>query len=191
LLTRLRLDGLNKRLSNWDLEYYLGKLGQLCQAQNQPSLEFPARGYFVHVAGLGLLTGVLDSIKSYARYRDLVRDKPRHETCQLLICGQASSDDPVITLICEQMMSHIQNDHPDIAKDIIIVRLPPIDKILNTTLELCTVLLQFSTRDAFDINISSALHKVSSSSSNSLLIHLYHHPNNPQGQTSNSDQNNQ
>jgi len=148
-------------MADWDLQYYLHTLRQTCQAQNLPQLAYPDRGYFTQVARFDPSKGIPDVIKSYARFREMVKDRPKSQVQQLVICGHGSIDDPDATLIYDQTMALIHEMVSDLADDIVVVRLGPSDQILNTIMSLCTVAFQLSTREGFEVKVSEALHKVS------------------------------
>lgn len=160
----IRLDGLNKDMDNWDLSYYMHVLRQACQAQGLPQLQYPNRGFFTQVARFDPSKGIPDVIKSYARFRELMADEPKRNVHQLVICGHGSIDDPDGSMIYDQTMDAIHTHHPDLADDIIVIRLGPSDQMLNAIMSLCTVALQLSTREGFEVKVSEALHKVSNKS---------------------------
>ncbi|KAI1609378.1 trehalose synthase (Ccg-9) [Exophiala viscosa] len=153
------LDGLNKSMDHWDLQYYLHVLRQACMSQNLPQLAYPERGYFTQVARFDPSKGIPDVIKSYARYRELMKENPEAPTHQLVICGHSSIDDPDGTAIYDETMDTIKEHHSDLVDDIVVVRLGPSDQILNAIMSLCTVALQLSTREGFEVKVSEALHK--------------------------------
>ncbi|KAJ9605924.1 hypothetical protein H2200_009773 [Cladophialophora chaetospira] len=153
------LDGLNKTMDQWDLQYYLHVLRQTCHAQNLPQLAYPYRGYFTQVARFDPSKGIPDVVKSYARFRELIKDGPNEQQHQLVICGHGSVDDPDGTLIYDQTMELIHKNYPDLANDIVVVRLGPSDQILNAIMSLCYVAFQLSTREGFEVKVSEALHK--------------------------------
>ncbi|KIW70024.1 hypothetical protein PV04_02335 [Phialophora macrospora] len=153
------LDGLNKPMAEWDLQYYMHLLRQVCQSQNLPQLAYPDRGYFTQVARFDPSKGIPDVIKSYARFREMVKDRPLEQVQQLVICGHGSIDDPDATIIYDQTMALILKSYPDLVDDIVVVRLGPSDQILNAILSLCTVAFQLSTREGFEVKVSEALHK--------------------------------
>lgn len=147
-------------MADWDLQYYLHVLRQTCQAQCLPQLAYPARGYFTQIARFDPSKGIPDVIKSYARFRELMKDEPKRNVHQLVICGHGSVDDPDGSLIYDQTMNLIHESFPDLAEDIVVVRLGPSDQILNAIMSLSTVALQLSTREGFEVKVSEALHKV-------------------------------
>jgi glycosyltransferase involved in cell wall biosynthesis len=147
-------------MQEWDLQYYLHIFRQLCQSQGLPQLKYPDRDYFTQIARFDPAKGIPDLIKSYARFRELSKDKPQDKVEQLVICGHSSIDDPDGSMIYDQTMDTIHKYHSDIEDDIIVVRLGPSDQILNAILSLAKVALQLSTREGFEVKVSEALHKV-------------------------------
>lgn len=148
-------------MAEWDLQYYLHILRQTCQAQALPQLDYPNRGFFTQIARFDPSKGIPDVIKSYARFRELMKDEPKRNVHQLVICGHGSVDDPDGSLIYDQTMNLINQSYPGLADDIVVVRLGPSDQILNAIMSLSTVALQLSTREGFEVKVSEALHKVS------------------------------
>lgn len=149
-------------MDDWDLQYYFHVLRQTCQAQGLPQLAYPDRGFFAQIARFDPSKGIPDVIKSYARFRELMKDEPVRVVQQLVLCGHSSVDDPDGTLIYDETMDLIQSHYPHLAQDIVVVRLGPSDQILNAIMSLCTVALQLSTREGFEVKVSEALHKVGS-----------------------------
>jgi glycosyltransferase involved in cell wall biosynthesis len=155
-----RLDGLNKSMDNWDLSYYMHVLRQTCQGQGLPQMQYPNRGFFTQIARFDPSKGIPDVLKSYARFRELMGDEPKRNVHQLVICGHSSIDDPDGSMIYDQTMDTIHQHYPDLVDDIIVIRLGPSDQILNAVMSLCTVAMQLSTREGFEVKVSEALHKV-------------------------------
>ncbi|KIX07780.1 uncharacterized protein Z518_02434 [Rhinocladiella mackenziei CBS 650.93] len=153
------LDGLNKTMDEWDLQYYFHVLRQTCQAQGIPQLAYPQRGFFTQIARFDPSKGIPDVIESYAKFCKLMKDEPKRNIQQLVLCGHSSVDDPDGSLIYDQTMNLILRHHPDLIEDIVVVRLGPSDQILNAIMSLCTVALQLSTREGFEVKVSEALHK--------------------------------
>ena len=147
-------------MDNWDLSYYMHVLRQTCQAQGLPQLQYPNRGFFTQIARFDPSKGIPDVIKSYARFRELMADEPKRNVQQLVICGHGSIDDPDGSMIYDQTMDTIHEHHPDLVDDILVIRLGPSDQILNAVMSLCTVAMQLSTREGFEVKVSEALHKV-------------------------------
>jgi hypothetical protein len=147
-------------MEDWDLQYYFHVLRQTCQAQGLPQLAYPSRGFFAQIARFDPSKGIPDVLKSYASFRELMKDEPKRNVQQLVICGQSSIDDPDGSLVYDQAMNQIHGSYSDLEEDIVVVRLGPSDQILNAILSLSTVALQLSTREGFDVKVSEALHKV-------------------------------
>jgi glycosyltransferase involved in cell wall biosynthesis len=173
-------------MDDWDLQYYIHVLRQTCQAQGLPHLAYPHRGYFTQVARFDPSKGIPDVIEGYSYYRKLMKQQkePLRNTHQLVICGHSSIDDPDGSMIYDETMDLIHDKHPDLAQDIIVVRLGPSDQILNAIMSLCTVALQLSLREGFEVKVSEALHKVSTMIWGGVSIHAnkcvgqtrHHHP---------------
>jgi alpha,alpha-trehalose phosphorylase (configuration-retaining) len=62
-------------------------------------------------------------------------------------------------LIYDSTITLLETTYPDLLSDIILVRLPPSDQLLNTLLSTTHIALQLSTREGFEIKVSEALHK--------------------------------
>ena len=103
--------------------------------------------------------GIPDVIKSYAKFRKMLKDAPPEHVQQLVICGHSSVDDPDGTMIYDETMKLIHDEFPEYKEDIIVVRLGPSDQILNAIMSMATVALQLSTREGFEVKVSEALHK--------------------------------
>jgi len=159
-------------MHDWDVKYYLHVLRQTCKAEGLPQLAYPDRGYFAQIARFDPSKGIPDVIKSYAKYRKLIKGAPRDQVQQLVICGHSSVDDPDGSLIFDQTMALIHDHFPDLADDIVVVRLGPSDQMLNAILSMATVVMQLSLREGFEVKVSEALHKVRRQSTH--LVHSSH-----------------
>jgi glycosyltransferase involved in cell wall biosynthesis len=154
------LDGLNKQLSNFDLQYYMHSFTVDMLARNEPfHLTYPARPYIVQIARFDPAKGIPHVLASYALLRrEYMRDVDGKMTPQLVIAGHSAIDDPDATPIYEETMHLIRNLYADLAMDIIVMRVGPTDQILNTLLCNALVALQLSSREGFEIKVSEALH---------------------------------
>lgn len=159
LILICRLDGLNKHLSDWDAKYHLHQLRQACDAQGAPHLAYPGRPYMTQIARFDPSKGIPDLVKSYAKFRELLKDVAADKSPQLVICGHASIDDPDGTMVYDQTVKQIHDDYPQHLEDIIVVRLGPSDQLLNAIMTMSKVALQLSTREGFEVKVSEALHK--------------------------------
>lgn len=157
------LDGLNKHLNPWDSQYYMGEFRSLCAKEKMHELKWPARDYVVQVARFDPSKGIPNVVDSYARFRKLLTSSGKvaseDEMPQLLICGHGAVDDPDASIIYDQVINLIHSDdYKQYAKDIVVMRLPPSDQLLNALLANAKIALQLSLREGFEVKVSEALH---------------------------------
>lgn len=157
------LDGLNKHLHPWDSQYYMGEFRSLCAKEKMHELKWPARDYVVQVARFDPSKGIPNVIDSYARFRKLLTSSGKvaseDEMPQLLICGHGAVDDPDASIIYDQVLNLINSDdYKQYAKDIVVMRLPPSDQLLNALMANAKIALQLSLREGFEVKVSEALH---------------------------------
>ncbi|KAJ6630631.1 trehalose phosphorylase [Mycena sp. CBHHK59/15] len=157
------LDGLNKDLDPWDSSYYMGEFRNLCTKEKMHELKWPARDYIVQVARFDPAKGIPNVIDSYARFRRLLRsgqsDFSEDEHPQLLICGHGAVDDPDASIIYDQVIQLIATaPYREFASDIVVMRLPPSDQLLNALMANARIALQLSTREGFEVKVSEAIH---------------------------------
>lgn len=157
------LDGLNKHLNPWDSQYYMGEFRSLCVKEKMNELKWPARDYVVQVARFDPSKGIPNVIDSYARFRKLLKSSGKvaneDEMPQLLICGHGAVDDPDASIIYDQVLNLIHSDdYKQYAKDIVVMRLPPSDQLLNALMANAKIAMQLSLREGFEVKVSEALH---------------------------------
>ncbi|KIJ68931.1 glycosyltransferase family 4 protein [Hydnomerulius pinastri MD-312] len=156
------LDGLNKHLNPWDSQFYMGEFRNLCAKEKMHALQWPARDYVVQVARFDPSKGIPNVIDSYARLRKLLKKSGKvseEETPQLLICGHGAVDDPDASIIYDQVINLIaSDDYKQYSKDIVVMRLPPSDQLLNALMANAKIALQLSLREGFEVKVSEALH---------------------------------
>ncbi|KIK59828.1 glycosyltransferase family 4 protein [Collybiopsis luxurians FD-317 M1] len=155
------LDGLNKELDPWDSSYYMGEFRSLCIKEKMNELQWPNRDYFIQIARFDPAKGIPNVIDSYARFRKLYASRPTNEDDipQLLICGHGAVDDPDASIIYDQVSQLIYSDaYNEYAKDIVVMRLPPSDQLLNALMSNARIALQLSTREGFEVKVSEAIH---------------------------------
>jgi len=156
------IDGLNKELSEDDMNYYLDIFNRICADQGTKNTLDPKRPNIVQIARFDPAKGIPDVIDAYALLRQKLEDAdyPIEKTPQLVICGHGAIDDPDAAIIFEQAMNQLK--HPKyntIAKDIIMARLPPSDQLLDAILRRSYLSLQLSHREGFEIKVTEALAK--------------------------------
>lgn len=116
------------------------------------------------------MLGINDVILAYYRLRQLTDPIfPYIQVPQLLICGFGSIDDPEGHYVFEETLSLLENeDCQSYDRDIIAVRIPPSDQLLNALLRSSTICLQLSTKEGkqyvliltgFEIKVTEALSK--------------------------------
>ncbi|KIY50985.1 trehalose phosphorylase [Fistulina hepatica ATCC 64428] len=157
------LDGLNKPLSAWDTQFYMSEFRALCAKEKMNSLKWPEREYCIQIARFDPAKGIPDVIDSYYKLRELLYkespDLTDEEHPQLLVCGHGAVDDPDASIIYDQTM-HIINSQPysKYAHDIVVMRIPPSDQLLNVLMAEARLALQLSTREGFEVKVSEAVH---------------------------------
>ncbi|KAF9069834.1 trehalose phosphorylase [Rhodocollybia butyracea] len=155
------LDGLNKELDPWDSAYYMGEFRSLCIREKMNELQWPNREYIIQVARFDPAKGIPNVIDSYARFRKLYasHSKAEEDIPQLLVCGHGAVDDPDASIIYDQVIQLIYSDaYREYAKDIVVMRLPPSDQLLNALMSNARIALQLSTREGFEVKVSEAIH---------------------------------
>ncbi|OBZ83263.1 Trehalose phosphorylase [Choanephora cucurbitarum] len=154
------LDGLNKPMNDWCITYYQSVFNRVCVDCGVNEVDWN-RPYIVQVARFDPSKGIPDVLEAYRLLRlKMDGEFEDHRTPQLVICGHGSIDDPDGTLIFEQVQNTIESTKfAFIASDIIAVRLPPSDQLLNMIMRCSYVALQLSHREGFEVKVTEALHK--------------------------------
>lgn len=156
------LDGLNKELDHWDSQFYMGEFRSLCAKEKMNELKWPHRDYIVQVARFDPSKGIPSVIDSYVQFRKMLegdKDLDEDDMPQLLICGHGAVDDPDASIIYDQVMKLISSSpYEAYAKDMVVMRLPPSDQLLNALMANAKIALQLSTREGFEVKVSEALH---------------------------------
>lgn len=124
------LDGLNKKLHEWDLLYYMSEFRSLCIREKMNTLKWPERQYIVQVARFDPAKGIPNVIDSYAKLRKLLKQAGVEDdkAPQLLICGHGAVDDPDASIIYDQVLSLMNGQYKEVGHDIVAMRLPPSDQ---------------------------------------------------------------
>ncbi|THH09089.1 hypothetical protein EW146_g8790, partial [Bondarzewia mesenterica] len=157
-----RLDGLNKELDLWDSQFYMGEFRSLCSKEKMNELLWPMRDYVIQIARFDPSKGIPNVIDSYAKFRALLRKQGRIEEekmPQLLVCGHGAVDDPDASIIYDEIMMLLATEqYAPYANDIVVMRLPPSDQLLNALMANSKIALQLSSREGFEVKVSEALH---------------------------------
>lgn len=92
-------------------------------------------------------------------YNKLVAEAPHMIPPKLVICGHGSVDDPDATRIYDATIEYLDEKVRDIRHLICVLRVRPVDQVLNALLSKATVALQLSTYEGFEVKVSEAIHK--------------------------------
>ncbi|CAO3650617.1 unnamed protein product [Mucor hiemalis] len=154
------LDGLNKPLNEWCVTYYQSVFNRVCVDLGVNEVDWN-RPYLAQVARFDPSKGIPDVLEAYRILREKMDGEfEDSETPQLVICGHGSIDDPDGTIIFEQTQGIIDSpEYATIASDIIAVRLPASDQLLNMILRGAYAALQLSHREGFEVKVTEALDK--------------------------------
>ncbi|WP_149402578.1 glycosyltransferase [Dictyobacter arantiisoli] len=152
------LDGLNKPLTEQQMETYLKLLDQLLIEDGQKPLD-ARRPYIAQIARFDPSKGIPDVLDAYRQLREILAEK-QQPMPQLVIAGNSSIDDPdgvpIFSLIKRMLQT---KPYAAFADDIKVVRLPHRDQILDTLLRKSRVVLQLSIKEGFEIKVTEALLK--------------------------------
>lgn len=155
------VDGLNKHLSQHQMDYYMKLCNALLADSDQKALD-TKRPYIIQVARFDPSKGIPDVLESYRQLRERYTQEkiPLEETPQLVIAGHGAVDDPEGIPILEETKLTLEMDSfESLADDIKLIRLPHNDQILNALMQGCRVALQLSHKEGLEVKVSEALNK--------------------------------
>ena len=116
--------------------------------------------YIVQIARFDPSKGIFDVLDAYEKFHDqLTVERPDMTPPKLLIGGHGSVDDPDGAIIYDEVMYHIAHSIPHLRDQICVMRLRPLDQVLNALMSKATIALQLSTREGFEVKVSEAIHK--------------------------------
>lgn len=152
------VDGLNKPLSEHQMEIYLKLFNRLLIQEGQTPLD-SRRPYIVQIARFDPSKGIPDVLDAYRQLRHMLAEQ-QQPMPQLIIAGNGSIDDPDGVPV-HSLIKRILQTEPYIgfAHDVKIARLPHRDQILNTLLRKSAVVLQLSIKEGFEVKVTEALLK--------------------------------
>ena len=154
------LDGLNKKMDDWDCEYYMHEFKTQCFRDRMATLDYPDRDFIVQIARFDPAKGIPDVLAAYAKLRrSYMKDVPPKDTPQLVIAGHGAVDDTDTLRIYEDTVRALETEYRDLKHDVVVMRVGPTDQILNALMSTAHVALQLSTREGFEVKVSEALHK--------------------------------
>ncbi|KAL7808748.1 UDP-Glycosyltransferase/glycogen phosphorylase [Trichoderma aethiopicum] len=152
------LDGLNKPMEIWDTGYYGHLYNIKCRSERMTELQWPRRKYIIQVSRFDPAKGLPTVVDAYACFREQLEKHGGINIPQLVICGNASVDDPDGTTIYDQVMTQLETKYPHLLADVSVMRLDPCDQLLNCLMANAHVVLQLSTYEGFEVKVSEALH---------------------------------
>ncbi|KAK5800552.1 hypothetical protein VI817_002764 [Penicillium citrinum] len=154
------LDGLNKNMRDWDVAHYGRIFNAACKNADMTTIQYPDDQYIVQIARFDPSKGIFDVLDAYEKFHDqLTVERPDLTPPKLLIGGHGSVDDPDGAIIYDEVMYHIAHSIPHLRDQICVMRLRPLDQVLNALMSKATIALQLSTREGFEVKVSEAIHK--------------------------------
>lgn len=152
------LNGLNKPLTEDQMMQYLIFFNQCLFEDKQMPLDIN-RPYIIQIARFDPSKGIPDVIESYRQLRLMLKGS-NHPCPQLVLAGNTAIDDPDSLPVYYATRDLLKSDtYADLAEDVKLGRLPPMDEMLNTLLRKCVVAMQLSSREGFEIKVTEALMK--------------------------------
>ncbi|KAJ2686579.1 hypothetical protein GGH99_003452 [Coemansia sp. RSA 1285] len=155
------LDGLNKKMSPADIEYYRRVFNRCAMDQGSPGISHD-RPYVIQIARFDPSKGIPDVVEAYCTFRDQLTAKGIEDDQhpQLVLCGHGSIDDPDGTVVYDQVIELLgQPEYSAFAKDICVTRLPASDQLLCALLRGSFCALQLSHREGFEVKVTESLSK--------------------------------
>jgi glycosyltransferase involved in cell wall biosynthesis len=146
------LDGLNKTLDSHSLSYYSQLFKRICLDQLGRK---PSDVYFCQICRFDPSKGILELIQAYSRFRDTLLESKMFP--ELIVVGHSSIDDPESKEFYERCVK--ASSESKYTRDIFLVRLAPIDQILNVVLRKALVAFQLSLHEGFEIKVTESLMK--------------------------------
>ncbi len=152
------LDGLNKPLSEDQMDYYLQLFNTMLIDEQQTPLD-DTRPYIIQIARFDPSKGIPDLLDAYRKLR-IIREQHNEVIPQLVVTGNGSIDDPDGVPIYNQIMTILHTpEYAPFMDDVKVLRLPHIDQLLNTLLRRSAIVLQLSTKEGFEVKVTEALMK--------------------------------
>lgn len=155
------LDGLNKKMSERQISYYLNMFNRELINNKQTPLD-DKRPYIIQIARFDPSKGIPDVLESFRKLRKMLyREKvSKRKMPQLVIAGHGSIDDPEAIPVYNNIINMLKMDtYKHFRDDIKVVRLPNSDQMLNALFCCCSIALQLSHREGFEIKVTEAMEK--------------------------------
>ncbi|KAL5043812.1 hypothetical protein BDW71DRAFT_187434 [Aspergillus fruticulosus] len=138
-----QLDGLNKPLHAWDIAFYGREQNANSRSAGKPVLDYPCRGYFLHLVQLLSNEGttrLLDGYKAF--YHQCRAQSPDVAVPNLLICHYTSANNPDSRQVHASLSAHIEEHMRDLEPLISIVQLRPPDQLWNALVSCALAVVQ-------------------------------------------------
>ncbi|KAG0134997.1 hypothetical protein HOY82DRAFT_634168 [Tuber indicum] len=137
-----KLDGLNKPLGEWDLTFYHRNLHSFCNEQKTNHLLYPRREYITQIERFDPSKRIPLIIESYRKLRDrIISDAPERLPPQWMVYAKLYAT-----------MKSLSR-HAAIAKDVVVARIGPSDRIWNAMINTVKLVLQLFLREEFEVKI--------------------------------------
>lgn len=152
------LDGLNRPLTEETMAHNFNLFNQCLFDDKQMPLDLH-RPYIAQIARFDPAKGFPDAVEAYRLLREMLQDC-RSASPQLVLAGNPAIDDPDAPAVYHRIMGILQSKrYVHLAHDVKVGRLLHRDELLNTLMRKCTVALQLSTREGFEVKVTEALMK--------------------------------
>ena len=155
------LDGLNKLLTQPQMDYYLSLFDEILTQGNQRPLD-RRRPVIIQIARFDPSKGIIDVIEAYRALRVRLEKERRgpQKIPQLVIVGHGAVDDPEgIPILTETMHMLTMYRYRKYAYDVKVARVPHSDQLLNALLRTAHVALQLSYKEGFEVKVTEAIAK--------------------------------
>lgn len=152
------LDGLNKPLTEDQMAQNLSFFDRMLFDDKQMAIDVQ-RPYIAQIARFDPSKGLTHAIEAYHKLRGMLKHST-YPCPQLVLAGNMAIDDPDTLPVYTSIMDLLKSEkYAHLANDVKVARLPHMDEVLNTLLRKCTVALQLSIREGFEVKVTEALMK--------------------------------
>lgn len=158
------LDGLNKTIAENDRAYYEQIFREHCHECTHKHFSFSSP-YIIQVSSFDRSKGQKECIDAFHILFNMISSRINDKNdvlygLYLLIVGYGSIDDPETTTIFNELQQYLGEEHNSAIKDrVMIVKIPPIDQILNILIKDARVALQLSRSEGFENKITDCIMK--------------------------------
>ncbi|KRH95253.1 Glycosyltransferase [Pseudoloma neurophilia] len=154
------LDGLNKKMSARICRYYQEIFRKACFNSGCPPIDLDETDYILQISRFDPSKGLIDCIEVFASVCDHLesRQKNNQKPLYLILAGHGSVDDPEGTTVFNYMVDFLQQERLSKIRDRVkLVKVPPLDQVLNLLMTKAKIVLQLSKNEGFEIKVTEAL----------------------------------